>query len=64
MEDLKASISKLNGKLRNFVNNLTKSGQQLQNMFASFIEVCIIDINTLSVYVASTLVHGLQITSS
>ena len=39
VEELKASISKLNGKLRNFVNNLTKSGQQLQNMFASFIEV-------------------------
>ena len=34
------------------MNNLTKSGQQLQNMFASFIEVCIIHIKTLSGYVA------------
>ncbi|XP_060569585.1 inverted formin-2-like [Ruditapes philippinarum] len=38
MEEMKADISKLNGKLRYFMNNLTQASGSLQKMFQPFIE--------------------------
>lgn len=43
MEEMRADISRLNGKLRYFMNNLSQTSTSLQKTFQPFIEVIISD---------------------
>jgi len=43
MEDMKQDISKMNSKLRCFMNNLSHTTDKLQTMFNPFIEVSVLN---------------------